>query len=114
MENLIKRVENRTDDFSTQIARALDRSRLDGSRREDNINDLAQRLENATDELRREFDRSDSLQENRDEVQRMMNAANNIDRALRRSRLGNGVQNSWRSLKRDLNALARVYGVRTI
>lgn len=114
VENLIKRVEDRTDNFSTQVAKALDRIRLDGSRREDNINDLVQRLENATDELRREFDRSDSLQENRDEVQRIVSSASNVERSLRRSRLGNGVQNSWRVLKNEINALARVYGVRGV
>lgn len=114
VENLIRRVEDRTDNFNSQVASALDRSRLDGSRREDNINELAQRFERSTDELRREFDRSDSLQENRDEVQRMISAASNINRALRRSRLGNGVQNSWRVLKNEVNTLARVYGVRGV
>lgn len=114
VENLIKRVENRTDNFKDQVDRALDHSRLDGSRREDNINELAKRFESATDELRREFDRSDSLRENRDEVQRMVSAASNVNRALRRSRLGNGVQNSWRILRNEVNALARVYGVRGV
>lgn len=113
--NLIRRVEQRTDVFVRQVDRGLDNSRVDGTRREDRINQLARRLENATNELRREFDRGDSLQENRDEVQRIISLASEIDQAIRRGRrIGNGVQNSWNNLKGDLNTLARTYNVRRV
>lgn len=114
IENLIRRVEDRTDVFVRQFDRALDNSRMDGTRREDRLMDLARELERATDELRREFDRGDSLQENRDEVQRCISVASRIDNAVRRQRVGAGVQNSWRNLRNELNALARAYGVRSI
>jgi hypothetical protein len=114
IENLIKRVEDGTDRFTKQLDRSLDNSRLDGSRREDNLNERARQLEAATDELRREFDRSDSLAENRDEVQRAINVASEIDRVIRRGRVVGGVQGIWNNLRRDLNNLARAYGVRTI
>jgi hypothetical protein len=111
---LIGRVEQRTDIFVRQFDRALDNSRADGTRREDRLNEQARELETATDELRREFDRSDSLRENRDEVQRCINIASRIDRAISRGRVGSGVQNSWRNLRSELNALARAYNVRFI
>jgi hypothetical protein len=114
VENIIRRVEQHTDVFVRQFDRALDNSRADGSRREDRLNERARELETATDELRREFDRGDSLQENRDEVQRCISIASQIDRAIRRGRVGSGVQNSWRNLRRELNALARVYGVQSV
>lgn len=114
IENLIRRVENRTDNFVRQFDRALDNSRVDGTRREDRLNDLARELERATNQLRREFDRSDSLRENRDEVERCISIASRIDRAISRGRIGNGVQNNWRNLRSELNALARAYNVRSI
>lgn len=114
IENLIRRVEDRTDNFVRQFDRALDNSRADGTRREDRLNDLARDLERATDQLRREFDRSDSLRENRDEVERCINVASRIDRAISRGRVGNGVQNTWRNLRNELNALARAYDVRFV
>ena len=114
IENLIRRVEDRTDNFVRQFDRALDNSRADGTRREDRLNDLARDLERATDQLRREFDRSDSLRENRDEVERCINVASRIDRAISRGRVGNGVQNTWRTLRNELNALARAYDVRSV
>lgn len=114
VENLIRRVEQRTDTFVRQFDRALDNSRVDGTRREDRLNDLASELERATNQLRREFDRGDSLRENRDEVERCISIASRIDRAINRGRVGNGVQNSWRNLKSDLNSLARAYNVRSV
>lgn len=114
IENLVRRVEDRTDSFVRQFDRALDNSRADGTRREDRLNELASELERATNQLRREFDRSDSLQENRDEVERCISIASRIDRAVSRGRIGNGVQNSWRTLRSELNALARAYNVRSV
>jgi hypothetical protein len=114
IENLVRRVEDRTDSFVRQFDRALDNSRADGTRREDRLNELASELERATNQLRREFDRSDSLQENRDEVERCISIASRIDRAVSRGRVGNGVQNTWRTLRNDLNALARAYNVRSV
>ena len=114
VENLIRRVEQRTDVFVRQFDRALDNSRTDGTLREDRLNELARQLETSTDELRREFDRGDSLAENRDEVQRVMNIASRIDQAVRRSRGNSAARNTWRNLRVELNALARVYNVRAV
>ena len=114
IENLVRRVEQRTDSFVRQFDRALDNSRVDGTRREDRLNDLARELERATNQLRRGFDRSDSLQENRDEVERCISIASRIDRAVSRGRIGSGVQNTWRNLRSELNALARAYNVRSV
>jgi TolA-binding protein len=114
VENTIRRVEQRTNVFVQQVDRALDNSRADGTRREDRINELARQLENATDELRTEFDRSDSLQENRDEVQRIIRLASQIEQAMRRARVRPNVTTSWRNLKTELNSLARVYNVNRV
>jgi hypothetical protein len=114
VENLIRRVEQRTDVFVRQFDRALDNGRADGTRREDRLNEFARQLESATDELRREFDRGDSLQENRDEVQRVISIASRIDQAMRRGRVAPGAQGAWRNLRGELNSLARIYNVRSV
>src|SRR4028118_1287290 len=64
VEQLLERIEERADAFSNQLNKSLDRSRLDGSRREDNITERVSELENATDELRREYDHKDTRREN--------------------------------------------------
>lgn len=109
VDRIIARVEERTDVFVNQFDRALDNSRLDGSRREDNLNQRARDLEAATDELRREFDRRDRWNENRAEVQRCLNIASDINVAMRNRRLNRATENNWANVRVELNALARAY-----
>src|SRR4028118_1649826 len=80
VEQLLERIEERADAFTNQLNKSLDRSRLDGTRREDNIAELARDLGDSTDELRREFDHNDSRGENRPEAQRILGVATNVDR----------------------------------
>lgn len=114
VDNIIQRVETRVDRFVRQFDRSLDNSRLDGTRREDNLNRRARDLELATDELRREFDRRDSWYENRDEVRRCLNIATDINVAMRNRRLNRATENNWANVRAELNALARVYDLPNI
>ena len=108
---MIRRVETRMDEFVRLFAKSLDRSGLDGTRREDNLNDRAKELERATDELRREFDRKESYVATRPEVGRCLNIAGEIDRTVRRRRLGGQTERQWALLRAELNELARVYNL---
>ncbi len=114
VDNIIRRIETRTDSFVSSFDDALDRSRLDGTRREDNLNERARDLESATDELRREFDRRDTWQENRDEVRKCLNIASNINAVIQRRRLSYGTERAWAALRYELNALARAYNLPAI
>jgi hypothetical protein len=111
VDRIIRNVEQRTDTFVSQFDKALDNSRLNGSRRENNLNQRARDLESATDELRREFDRRDRWDENRDEVQRCLNIASDINVAMRNRRLNRATENNWANVRTELNELARVYGL---
>ncbi len=111
VNRVIQRVETRSDAFVSVLDRALDRSRLDGSRREDELNRLAQQLENQLDTVRRDFDRRDGYYETRPEIARVLNIANNINNTMQRRRLGREAERSWAALRADLNALANVYGL---
>src|SRR5215207_5249362 len=70
VKQIVNRVEDRVDNFVRNYDKALDRSRLDGSSRENRLMNRARDLERATDELAREFDRRDAWVENKDEVRR--------------------------------------------
>ncbi len=114
MEQLLENIEERTDAFSNQLNKSLDRSRLDGSRTEDNIADRAKDLENATDELRREFDHRDSRGENKPEARKIINSATVINRIMVRRNFSRQAENSWIRLRNELNVLARLYGLPTV
>jgi hypothetical protein len=108
---IIKRVEERSDRFVKLFDKSLDRSRINGTEREDRLNEYARNLETALDELRREFDRKDSYAENRPEVRRCLNVATDINVAMRSRRLGGETERQWALLRSELNALAAVYGL---
>jgi hypothetical protein len=108
---IITRVENRSDDFVRNFDAALDRSGLDGTRREDTLNDRARRLERSLDELRREFDRKESYLATRPEVSRTLNIAAEINQVMRRRRMGAETERQWTLLRVELNTLADVYNL---
>jgi signal transduction histidine kinase len=111
VNEIIKRVEERSDRFVKLFDRSLDRSRLDGTNREDRLNEHARNLETALDELRREFDRKENYVETRPEVRRCLDIATNINVAVRNRRLGGETERQWALLRSELNTLADVYGL---
>lgn len=111
VDQIIKNVEQRTDRFVSQFDRSLDQSPLNGTKREDKLNEQARELESATDELRREFDRRDTWIENKDEVRRCLNIASDINVAMRNRKFNRATENNWANVRTELNALARVYNL---
>ncbi len=114
VEQLLERIEERSDAFSNQLNKFLDRSRLDGSRAEDNIAERVRELENATDELRREFDHNDTRGENRPEAEKVLITATNIDRLMRSRNFGGQTESTWAALRTELNILAKLYGLQAV
>ncbi len=114
VEQLLERIEERSDHFSNQLNKSLDRSRLDGGRTEDRIADRSRDLENATDELRREFDHNDSRGETSANVRKSLNAAVAVNRIMVRRNFSRQAENSWVRLRAELNTLARIYGLSSV
>jgi hypothetical protein len=108
VRQLITRIESRTNVFRTDLDARLDRSRIDGTRQEDDINQLVGNFENATNQLR---DRFNSRQSVSADVQSVLDQAALIDSFVRRNRLGARAERDWASLRLDLNELASVYNV---
>ncbi|MGH9833444.1 MAG: hypothetical protein ACREBD_23795 [Blastocatellia bacterium] len=111
VDRIIKRVEERSDQFRKAVDRHLDRSRLDDTKAEDRINRQVKQLEEALDELRSEFDRQDRWQETRGNVQKVMRQSDEINVLMRNSRFGPAIENEWKLLRADLNRLAGIYNL---
>jgi hypothetical protein len=109
VDRIIKRVEQSTDKFKKEFDRALDRSRLNNTNREDQLNEYAKELEHATDDLRKHFDKTDAWIENKEQVRTCLSLASKIDVAMRNRRLGPKVETRWAALRYDLNTLGGVY-----
>jgi hypothetical protein len=109
VETVLRRIETRTDTFRTILDRALDRSRLDDTNREENINEFVKDFENSTDELRRKFDGRTSVDT---DVSNVLVRAARIDDFMRRNLRNNRVvQNNWSRIRTDLNLLSSYYSL---
>lgn len=108
VKNLLANIETRTDIFKRVVNRSLDRSPLNGTESEDNVNEYITEFENYTDKLRQKFDARESVAE---DVEQVLYRAYYINEFLNNNRLNNRTNQTWASLKADLNTLASYYNV---
>lgn len=108
VKQIIQRVENRADTFKRNLDTALDRSKLNGTREEDEVNSRVSDFENATNQLRDRFNDRSSVSQ---DVQAVMNSAFYINDFMRKNYLNRTVQSNWTLLRRDLDSLASAYNV---
>ena len=111
VRELLTRIANKSDTFKASLNIALDQSRYDGTRREDNINQFVSDFENATDRLRNNFD---ARRETRQDIDEVLNRGAAINDFMHRNQLNAEVQNDWTLLRTDVTQLARLYNVRWI
>jgi len=108
VEQIIHRIEKQSDRFRSALDAALDKSRLDGTRREDDINAFVKDFYAETKTLHEHFDRHKSTGA---DVQSVLERGSRIDEFMRRARLKKNVEKEWSNLKMNLDELARIYGV---
>ncbi len=105
---LLQRLETNTDAFSTAVERQLDNGRVRNAQREENVRDYLEAFENATDELRSNF--NDRRAQNSD-VSNVLNYGWYINDFMSRNRLNAATTRQWNMIRTDLNTLARLYNV---
>jgi hypothetical protein len=111
LRDSIRRVRNRSDDFRSHLDNALDRSRIDDTRREDRINDIAREFERAANRLDDRFDNGRDLNRSADEARHLLEVGARIDQLMSRARLRDGrAQSDWAQIRQDLRVIANAYG----
>lgn len=108
VERLLRNSERAANTFRKSLDRALDRSRLDGSAREDNINEFVKEFNDAMKLLRDRFDGRTSIA---GDVEAVLMRAMRIDDFMRRHPLDRRVQRDWFKLRSDLDQLSQSYNV---
>jgi hypothetical protein len=94
------------------VDRLLDNSRINGSNREDRINDEARDLREAASRFRGVAGDSDYLQGSRDEAARLLQEASRFSRMLGRVRLDSRTASDWNQIRSDLRGVANIYNLR--
>jgi uncharacterized protein YpuA (DUF1002 family) len=88
---------------------ALDRSALNGTRREDQLNVDAERLERAMNRVREAWNREHDPPKTRDFVNDAISAGRDINRTMAARRLNPNVQRQWDAVRSELNRLAEAF-----
>lgn len=110
LQSTVRNLKNRSQQFERRVDRELDRSRYDGRRQEDRINELADDFANAAERLDDEYDNQRDYNSSRDEAQRVLQLGSQLDRIISRARFSNNIQSEWNRIRQDLQILANAYG----
>lgn len=105
LRDSIHRLDRLAKDFERDLDRTLDRSRADGTRREDALNNEARQFREAVGDLKSAFGNGRDLNRSRDEAQRVLSEAGRLDRIAGR------VSNRWSEIRRELNVISDAYGI---
>jgi len=108
VEKIIRRIEQQSDHFRSSVDSALDKSRFNGSNREDDINSFIKEFYEQTKHLRDRFDKHHSASP---DVEAVLDRAARIDNFMSRNRLSSKAQDDWSTLKSNLDELAAAYSV---
>jgi hypothetical protein len=108
VERMLKQIENQTKTFRKSLDSSLDHSRVNGTRREDDINAFVKAFEEQTKRLHDRFNDHKSVAA---DVEAVLDRASAIDRFMRRQRLGGRAAEDWFALRTNLDELAQAYNV---
>lgn len=111
---VVNRVETRVDNFVKNFDDSLDKDKLNGTDREDQLNKRAGNLENETDRLRRDFDKLDRWIDNKAQVRKVLDIASDLDRTMKNRKLGKTTEANWSRVKYELNTLAKIYNLANV
>ena len=112
LRELARRIDDRSRDLQRDVDRLLDNSRINGSNREDRINNEARDLREAAGRFRGVAGDSDYLARSRDEASRLLQEASRFSRMLNRLRLDSRTASDWNQLRSDLRGVANIYNLR--
>lgn len=112
LRDLARRLDDRSRDLQRDVDRLLDNSRINGSNREDHVNDDTREFRRAAQRFRNVAGDNDRLDRSRDEARELLQSASHVSRMLNRLRLDGRTANDWNQLRSDLRIVANIYNLR--
>ena len=109
LRDSVHRLDRLAKDFERDMDRALDRSRANGSRREDSINDQIHQFRDAVGDLKSRVGNGRDLNRSSNEARRVLQEADDLDRFARRGFDGR-TASEWSQIQQELRYISSVYG----
>lgn len=111
LKDSIQRLDRLSRDFENDLNRALDRSRINGSRNEDYLNAQAHDFRRAVSNLKSNFGNGRDLNRSRDAAQRVLEGARQFDRIGRSRTVDSRVADEWSQIQQELQIISDAYGL---
>ena len=111
LRDSIQRLDRLSKNFENDLNRALDHSRINGSRNEDYLNAQAHDFRRAVGDLKSRFGNGRDLNRSRNEAARVLQEAQQFDRIGRSRAFDNRVASDWSQIQRELQVIADAYGL---
>ncbi|HEX3143039.1 MAG TPA: hypothetical protein VHQ64_03655, partial [Pyrinomonadaceae bacterium] len=108
VSGILQRLEQSTNRYRNSLNLALVNARIDETRPQNDINSFEPSFSNSLDRFKQGFDRHTTTT---GDVQDVLQKASVVDGFMTRNRLNLQTQNDWTSVRTELNALAKSYGV---
>lgn len=111
LRDSIHRLDRLSKDFEKAVDRELDRSHEDGTRHEDRVNNEARDFRQAVSSLKSRFGNGRDLNRSRNEAERVLQTANEAQRATRHHYRNGQLANQWSQIQQELRVIADAYNL---
>jgi len=112
LRDSVHRLDRLAKDFERDMDRALDRSRANGSSREDRINDEVHQFRDAVGDLKSRVGNGRDLNRSADEARRVLEEGQQLDRVARPRWFDSRLASEWSQIQQELRYISNVYGFR--
>jgi hypothetical protein len=109
LRDSVNRLDRLAKDFERDMDRALDRSRANGSNREDQINNQVHQFRDAVGDLKSRVGNGRDLNRSSNEARQVLQEADQLDRFARRGFDGR-TSSEWSQIQQELRYISSVYG----
>jgi hypothetical protein len=110
LRDSVHQLDRLAKDFENDMDRALDHSRVDGTRREDQINNVVHDFRRAVGSLKSRVGNGRDLNRSVNEAERVLQLADQVDRYGAR-RLDGRTSSEWSQIQNELRTISDVYGL---
>jgi hypothetical protein len=112
LRDSVHRLDRLAKDFERDMDRALDRSRANGSRQEDRINNQVHQFRDAVGDLKSRVGNGRDLNRSADEARRVLQEGQQLDRVARPRWYDSRLSSEWSQIQQELRYIGSVYGFR--
>lgn len=110
LRDTVQRLDRLAKDFERNMDRALDHSRVNGSMREDRINEQVRQFRRAVGDLKSSVGNGRDLNRSADEARRVLSEAQQVDRIARPRWFDGRLSSQWSQIQRELRVISDIYG----